>query len=252
MKGYSNNWVQRELHTKLIEISVILGILIKRLNRFTVETDINGKTIKAHLTNTGRLKEYIAEGKHVLLTRISAPKLKYRIIAVEDGNAYAIIDTLTQAKAFEYAFSIGLISRFKNCRIISKNPRVYDSMLDYIIECNGVKYYMEMKSAVLRGPNREAMYPDCPSIRGRRHIRTLMRLVEAGERGLLLFVAGFPRARCIKPYEEGDPEVARLMREAYISGVEITGISIYMNNRGDIYLENPSLPICRRWLNSFY
>ena len=243
--------MQEKLHIKLIETSVVHGRIIKRLNRFTVETNVDGRIIKAHLTNTGRLKEYIVSGKKALLIRISAPKLKYRIVAVEDGDAYAVIDTLTQAKAFEYAFNRGLIKRFRDCRVITKNPRVYDSMLDYIIECDGMRYYVEMKSAVLRGPDREAMYPDCPSIRGRRHIKTLMKLVELGEKGLLVFLAGFPRARCIKPYEEGDPEVARLMRDAYISGVEILGISIYMKSGGEIFMENNDLPICRAWLNSF-
>jgi len=239
------------LHTKLIETSVFPGRLVKRLNRFTVEVNVNSKAIKAHLTNTGRLEEYIVRGKTVLLTRITAPKLKYRIIAVEDEDAYAIIDTLTQAKAFEYAFSSGLIERFRDCRIIAKNPRIYGSVLDYIIECSGVKYYVEMKSAVLKGPDREAMYPDCPSLRGRRHIKTLMEIVGSGKKGLLIFVAGFPGARCVKPYEEGDPQVARLMREAYESGVEIMGVSIYMSSSGDIYLENADLPICGRWLDSF-
>ena len=238
------------MHIKLVDTSVVHGRLIKRLNRFTVEVNISGEVVNAHLTNTGRLREYIINGKQALLMRISAPKLKYRVVAVEDGDAYAIIDTLTQAKAFEYAFNKGLIRRFKGCGIIGKNPRIYDSMLDYIIECGGCTYYMEMKSAVLRGPNREAMYPDCPSIRGRRHIKTLINIVEAGNRGLLMFVAGFPGAKCIKPYEEGDPEVDRLMKKAYISGVDIIGISIYMDNEGIIYLEDDDLPICRKWIDS--
>lgn len=80
-----------------------------------------------------------------------------------------MIDTRTQARAFERALELGLVPWLRDCSIKKKEIKVGSSRLDYLFECPGGDVYAEMKSAVLRGGEKGeyAMYPDCPSTRGR-------------------------------------------------------------------------------------
>jgi hypothetical protein len=48
-------------------------------------------------------------------------------------------------------------------------------LIDYLIERKNKKYLLEVKSAVMKYKN-FAMYPDCPSIRGQKHIKGLINI----------------------------------------------------------------------------
>ena len=225
------------------------GRILKRINRFVVEIEIEGEKHYAHNTNTGRLKEYLVEGRKALFKRISGRKLDYRLIAVEDKYGYALIDTISQSIAFEKMVENGMISWMKGCKILSRHPRVLDSRLDYLVECKGIKVFIETKSAVLR-VGYAASYPDCPSIRGRRHIRDLIKLKESGVNAMLVFIAALPKVECFKPYEKGDSIISQLIMYALTKGVPIKAISLSFNESGQIVLENDSLPICQDWLGT--
>lgn len=62
-----------------------------------------------------------------------------------------MIDTRTQARAFERALELGLVPWLRDCSIKKKEIKVGSSRLDYLFECPGGDVYAEMKSAVLRG-----------------------------------------------------------------------------------------------------
>ncbi len=206
----------------------------------------------AHITNTGRLHELLVEGRRCIATPIRGRKLHYRLVGVEHRSGlYAVIDTLTQMKALEKAIEKGLIPELKGCRIRARNPRIGGSTLDYILECNGQKLAVEVKSAVLEGPQGEAMYPDCPTDRGVRHVRELARLTgSVSMRPLIIMVAAFPGARCFKPYREGDPRLYNELTKAVKSGVQLLAIGLYMDREGAVYLENPGIELCRDWVEA--
>ncbi len=134
----------------------------------------------------------------------------------------------------------------KDCSIKKKEIKVGSSRLDYLFECPGGDVYAEMKSAVLRGGEKGeyAMYPDCPSTRGgQRHIRELIELSKAGKRAMIFFIGAMPGVEKFRPYEKGDPEIARLLKEARKAGVEIHALSISLLPDGKIVLERPELEV---------
>ncbi|MEM2989513.1 MAG: DNA/RNA nuclease SfsA, partial [Candidatus Bathyarchaeia archaeon] len=57
-------------------------------------------------------------------------------------------------------------------------------------------------------------------------IGELMRYARDGGRGIVAFVAAFPGAKAFKPYERGDPEMVRLLKEARCAGVEVRALGI--------------------------
>ncbi|MGC8836665.1 MAG: DNA/RNA nuclease SfsA [Infirmifilum sp.] len=215
--------------------------ILRRVNRFVVEVKHAGKLTRAHINNTGRLLEYIKEGK----TAYCLPhrgKTEFRLIAVDEEGSGALIDTQLQMKSFEEAVRRGLLDWAK-CEIVSRAPRVGSSKLDYLLSCGGYKVFTELKSAVLRQDG-YAMYPDCPTLRGRRHIWELIELARIGHKALIVFVAGIRGVTAFKPYVEGDAEVARLLKMAYESGVGIRAFSVYYEpETSKIILDKSSLEI---------
>ncbi len=234
----------------LLSLEVEPCVFLERLNRFVGLVKLDGREERAHITNTGRLYDILVPGASCLVTRINGKKLKYRIIGVALDDYYAIIDTLMQMKVFELSVNSGRLFYFAGCRVASRSPKIGRSVLDYKLECNSSSVLVEVKSAVLRGPRDEAMYPDCPTLRGRRHVMELMRLASNGLRVALVMIAAFPGAKCFMPYKEGDPVIYDLIGKAYLSGIDIRVPSYFMDEHGLIYMSSPDISLCPWWLDS--
>ncbi|NJE85758.1 DNA/RNA nuclease SfsA [Thermococcus sp. CX2] len=231
---------------ELLRLNVVPCMFLKRLNRFVALVEVDGEERRALVTNTGRLDEFMVEGRKAFCVPKSGGKTDFVLVAFEDlGGKGAIIDTRTQAKAFEKALELGLVPWLKDCRIKRKEVTVGKSRLDYLFECPGGEVYAEMKSAVLRGgeSGEYAMYPDCPTLRGQKHIRELIELQKAGKRAMIFFIGAMPGVEKFRPYKEGDPEIAHLLSEAKKTGVEIHALSISLLPDGRVVLERPSLEI---------
>ncbi len=230
----------------LLELNVVPCTFIRRLNRFVALVEVNGERRKALVTNTGRLEEFMAPGKKAFCSPKSGGKTDFVLVAFEDLNGKsAVIDTRTQARAFERAVELNLVPWLRDCRIKKKEVTVGKSRLDYLFECPDGEVYAEMKSAVLRGGEKGeyAMYPDCPSTRGQKHIMELIELKKAGKRAMIFFIGAMPRVEKFMPYGKGDPKIARLLKEARKTGVEIHAMSVSLLSDGRVILENPSLQI---------
>ncbi|MEQ9715705.1 MAG: hypothetical protein ABGF52_09250 [Candidatus Asgardarchaeum sp.] len=52
---------------------LIIGRLIRRLNRFVLQVEVNGNMENSHLRDPGRLKELMIPGNKVLLKLTSSP-----------------------------------------------------------------------------------------------------------------------------------------------------------------------------------
>jgi sugar fermentation stimulation protein A len=215
------------------------------VNRFVVEVKVGSEAVKAHINNTGRLVDVIVRGRTGYCVRLERPrKLLYRLFAVEYFGGYAVIDTQLQEKAFMSAVEAGLIPWLRGCGVASRRPRVLGEVFDFALECGARSGVVETKSAVLMSPEGYAMYPDCPTERGRRHIRKLIEYTATGGWALLVFIAALPNAKGFKPNAEADPEVARLVRRAVTAGVTVKSIGLAYNpTNHTVYMYNPDLPV---------
>ncbi len=217
--------------------------IVKRENRFVVRVLINNQPEKAYINNTGRLNEILVPGRRAYCIRSKGRKTNYRLIAIKDYDLAALIDTKIQEEVFRILLEDKMISWLNNCFILKRAPRLGQSVLDYLIKCDTREIYVELKSAVLRGNNEYAMYPDCPSIRGRRHIKELISHAEKGGYGIIVFIAALPYVKYFKPNKNADPVIAKLLKEAKDKGVVIKSINIAYNPTDQyIYLINDNLP----------
>jgi len=219
--------------------------IIRRVNRFTVLVSLNGNLSYAYLNNTGRLEAYIVEGRLAYLLKNPIKRsTNYRLFAVEDGNLAALIDTYLQMKLFEKALTMGLIKQFKDFKIVGRNVPLRSSLIDYLLEHDGKMTYLEVKSAIMRIDRSIASYPDCPSVRGRRHIEDLISASSKGLDCVILFIAALPYVDTFKPNGIADPKLVDLLKLAIKSGVRIKAISMHYDpSNSSVYLDSPELNI---------
>jgi len=219
----------------------------RRLNRFVVLVEAEEGPLRVHINNTGRLLDVLTPGREACCRRLKRPgKLSLRLFAARygAGRGCALLDTGLQEEAFAAAVDAGLLPGFRGCRVAARRPRLGSSFLDFLLDCGGEPVYVETKSAVLLGPGGVAMYPDCPSERGRRHIRELIEEAVKGRRVALVFIAAFPGARGFKPNREADPVIAGLTAEARERGVQVEAIGLlYDDASGTVALYAPRLPV---------
>ena len=207
----------------------------------------DGGRERVHINNTGRLLDVLTPGRRGLCTRLRrGSKLRLRLSFVEYGcgPGYAVIDTGLQERAFAEAVDAGLLPWLQGCRVESGRPRRGSSVFDYLLDCSGRPVLVETKSAVLLGGDCYALYPDCPTERGRRHLLELASLAEKGLRALAVFIAAFPGARGFRPNREADPLLAEALKRAVEKGVEARSLGLcYSPERRGIVLYSPDLPV---------
>jgi len=197
-------------------------------------------------TNTGRLPGLLTPGRVAYCVRKGTGKLPLRLLGVNTSKGVALTDVYVQMRSFERAVELGAIPWLANCVITRRNPKVGGSRLDYLIKCLSSDVWVELKSAVLIHGDNLAGYPDCLSLRGRRHVMELIKLSREGRRALMIFVAAVPGVKGFKPYELGDPEMPALLKEALRSGVSIKAIGIsgvVERNSLSTYLWSSDLPV---------
>ncbi len=208
--------------------------VLRRLNRFVVEVEIDGRVEKAYLNNTGRLEELLFNGNIGHCIKKSSGKTSYRLFAAKCEGGYALIDTRFQMQVFEE--SLHRISWLEGCEF-RRDVRVGNSVIDYLIGST----YVEVKSAALKA-GEFAMYPDCPTERGRRHVGVMTELARRGERAVILFIAAVPNVKAFKPNRKADPDLYKLLVDAEKKGVELRAIQVEYSD-GMAFLANPELPV---------
>lgn len=223
----------------LLSFSTVLEVdIIERLNRFVVKVEKDGALLKAHINNTGRLEQFLTPGKRAFCLKSKGNgKTDCRLFAISDGEKGAIIDTQLQMKAFEKAREEKLLPWLRGYRFVKRNAPLGNSRIDYLLKDANSRLYLEVKSAVLRDGN-WALYPDCPTLRGQKHIRELTAHAAAGGKACILFIAALPRIDGFKPYKTGDPKLYELLRAARAQGVVIRSLSLHydpLNKSIDLY-----------------
>lgn len=216
----------------------------KRLNRFVVRVERQNEPLDLHINNTGRLEEFMVPGKKAFAfmtphTRRTAG----RLFAVSERGGGALIDTRLQMRSFEQAVLSRIIPRLKGCRGFVRDVRLGTSLIDYSLRFPFENVFCEVKSAVLR-ENDWAMYPDCPSLRGRRHIQDLTDWVKKGNRGMIFFMAALKEIRAFKPYREADPVLAGLLKKAHEAGVDVCAAGLFYDpSTSTVRFYDPDLPV---------
>jgi len=198
------------------------GVFLKRLNRFLVEAELDGRLVVAHLPNSGRLATVLVHNATAFLVEQSriGRKSDYDLFAVEHSGIAIIVDTRFSTVATQTAIEDGQFSLLRGYKVARQNARANNALLDLLLERDAQQFFLEIK-CVTHVVNGVAMFPDAPTQRGRKHLKTLINLTKQGFDAGVLFSVQRPDAEKIMPYRQMDPLFAQLLEEAIKNGVKI-------------------------------
>ena len=200
---------------------LVEGIFLERLNRFLARVKVDGREVDVHVANSGRMKELFVPGWRVLVRPVSGDhrKTKFDLVLVDMGNALASADARMPNPLLAEGVANGHLQQFAGYTDMRREVIFGDSRLDLMLEGPSGRCYIEAKSVTLV-TNGVGLFPDAPSTRGAKHLRTLETVLEAGHRAAVVFVVQRPDASAFATSDPSDPDFADALRSALAAGVE--------------------------------
>ena len=200
---------------------LVEGIFLERLNRFLARVEVDGREVDVHVANSGRMKELFVPGWRVLVRPVSGNhrKTKFDLVLVDMGNALASADARMPNPLLAEGVANGHLQQFAGYTDMRREVIFGDSRLDLMLEGPLGLCYIEAKSVTLV-TNGVGLFPDAPTIRGAKHLRTLETVLKAGHRAAVVFVVQRPDASAFATSDPSDPDFADALRSALAAGVE--------------------------------
>ncbi len=214
---------------------LVEGRLIRRYKRFLADIQLEQGVITAACPNTGSMMGCCEAGSRVWLSESASATRKYRhtweIVEVaadrRSPRARPVmvgINTGLPNALVEEAIGNGILAELAGYRGIRREVSYGEeaSRIDLVLEAPRRKpCYVEVKNVTAAAAHGVALFPDCVSTRGAKHLRELMRLKSAGLRPVQLYCVQRGDVDEVRPADAIDPEYGETLREAIAAGVEV-------------------------------
>lgn len=195
---------------------------IERQNRFIAYVELEGKTEKVHVKNTGRCKELLLPGCDVVLEKSNNPlrKTLYDLVTVyKMGLGWVNIDSQAPNIVFREWLE-GKPSLFGDITDIKQEYTLGNNRVDFCLTGNNRKILIEVKGCTLE-VDRVGYFPDAPTERGVKHLNELARAVSEGYECYIAFVIQMPNVLMVYPNIKTHPEFGLALAEAVKAGVRV-------------------------------
>lgn len=202
--------------------NMIPGVFLARPNRFVAHVEIENRVEICHVKNTGRCRELLPPGAKVWCQCCDRPgrKTKFDLIAVEKGDRLINMDSQAPNVAAKEWLLSGGLGEIENLRAETKHG---DSRFDFSFTKDGKLCFLEVKGVTLERDGICA-FPDAPTERGAKHLKGLIRAVEEGYGGFVLFVIQMENVKYLHPNDATDPYFSACLRQAAAAGVEVMAV----------------------------
>jgi len=197
--------------------------LLERPNRFLGIADVAGVPQRVHIPDPGRLSELLYPGARILLKRAPRPRNRSTdwtlMAAGSPAGGWVLTNTFLHRRISKSLLS-GPSKIFAGATDLRAEVAVGDSRLDFLLtEPEGVKRYVEVKGCTLVRHG-VGLFPDAPTVRGRRHMEELTGLVEDGYAASVLFLL-FGDTTLVGPNPAADPDFCSAYWKAINAGVTV-------------------------------
>ena len=195
---------------------------IERLNRFAAVMELDGGRELVHIANSGRMHELFSSDNAMYLTPAppgSNRKTAYDLTLVGVGDILVSADARAPNALLAESIQEGCLQEFTGYDSVTREVTMGDSRLDLRLFGPDGLCYIEAKSVTLVEGG-IALFPDAPTARGAKHVRTLASLVKEGHRTAAVFVVQRPDASALRPDARSDPDFHHALPQAVSSGVE--------------------------------
>jgi len=196
--------------------NLIQARFIARPNRFVVVAQAPGLgRVRAHMPNPGRMWELLLPKVKLWLaaapqTNQATRRTAYTVVAIERDGYPVFAHTHTSNEVARRLVEQHRIPGLEDAEVLDAEVTVGRSRFDFLLRRGGERVLMEVKSVTLFG-NGMAMFPDAPTLRGRRHLEELAHLGSRGQRPVVLFLAHSRRVNRFMPDYHTDLDFARTL-----------------------------------------
>lgn len=200
------------------------AVFIDRPNRFIANISINGEKNICHVKNTGRCKELLVPGATIYVQHCpsASRKTQWDLISVIKNGRLINMDSAAPNAVFGEWLSAGVLLGSPPTFI--RPEAVYgDSRFDFYFESPGRKTFAEVKGVTLED-NGIVMFPDAPTQRGIKHLRGLIKCLNAGYEAYAVFIVQMKNVKHFEPNRATHPEFADALKDASEAGVHILAL----------------------------
>lgn len=195
-----------------------------RPNRFIAIIDVEGTEYRCHVADTGRMRELLTPDRLLLVAK-NRPGMKtaYKLVAARMEEGWVLLNTQAHPAITKKAIEAGVLG-FTPEKV--KGEVTYgESRLDFLVDDH---FFIELKTSnlLLEG---ECRFPDAPTIRGVKHLRSLMKAKEEGYRTAVL-IMGTRNGKAFRPNAPKDPLFDETFKEALKAGVEYHGFRVRVDD----------------------
>ena len=214
--------------------TLIKGKLIKRYKRFFADVKINKEIVVAHCPNTGSMMGLLDKGNEVFISESNDPKrkLKYTLEIIKVKNNYVGVNTHFANKIAFHGLSNNLIKEIVN--IDNIKPEVFfnkETRFDFLIQKGKQKIFVEVKNVTLFRNNRLAEFPDAVTLRGSKHLKTLITATKKGYKSYILFLVQIEGIENFKIAKDIDKEYYKNYLIAKKNGVNFLAYRCKINSK---------------------
>ena len=212
--------------------NLVEGRFQVRLNRFAATVTVDGRDELVHVANSGRMHELLVPGQRVLVKPIAGKhrKTRFDLTLVDLGITMASADARLPNALVAEALEASQLPQFRAYTQIRREVTFGESRLDLMLEGPAGCWYVETKSATLVVEG-VGLFPDAPTSRGVKHMKSLTKAVEAGHRAAAIFVIQRDDAQAFATHDQADPEFAEAFRASLDSGVEAFAYKCLVNEQ---------------------
>jgi sugar fermentation stimulation protein A len=205
----------------------INGRLVRRVNRFVIEAEVDGRVVPAYLANPGRLWELLLPGTKLLLSNtLSQGSLPYTVLACLREGQHVLLHTHLTNKVIHRLLDECRLPSLINYKVVREEATCGRHRFDLLLEdrATGEPYYLEIKSCTLFAGG-VAMFPDAVTARGTRHLFKLQEMAADGIKTGCLFVVMNPNTDYFLPAYHIDYQFSEAL-VAVSKSVEIMAVAI--------------------------
>ena len=199
--------------------SLIKGKLVKRYKRFFTDIKVNKQTLIAHCPNTGSMMGLLDENNDAWVSKNDDPKrkLKYTLQIIKAKKNLVGINTHLANKIVAEGLEQNSFEEFKNLKEI-KAEVFYnkETRFDFLVNKNT---FIEVKNVTLFRSDKTSEFPDSPTSRGTKHLKTLVEASKKGFKTYVLFLVQIENMKYFQIAKDIDKEYYENYLIAKKSGV---------------------------------
>lgn len=201
---------------------LVEAAFVSRTNQLLVEAQLNGRLVRAHMADRGRLVDLLVPNARLVLAPRNeiGRKTAFQVVGVYAGDELVSLDTQLPNKLIAAALASGALPQFARYTRVQREVTVGEHRFDFKLGEGLGSCYVEVKSVGMV-QNKIARFPDAPTERGRRQLEQLSGMARNGLRCSVIFIVQRHRARGLAPNDEIDPAFGRALRFALANGVEV-------------------------------